>query len=76
MLIIGGIAVLLFGKRLPEVGRSLGQGDCRVQEGNQRDRGRNQFGHDRVEFFHEHVDRFGRDGIGRGAEVRAVNRNP
>ena len=26
MLIIGAIAVLLFGKRLPEVGRSLGKG--------------------------------------------------
>ena len=24
MMIIGGIAVLMFGKRLPEVGRSLG----------------------------------------------------
>ena len=26
MLIIGVVAVLLFGKRLPEVGRSLGKG--------------------------------------------------
>lgn len=33
MLIIGGIAVLLFGKRLPEVGRSLGKGIVEFKKG-------------------------------------------
>lgn len=33
MLIIGGIAVLLFGKRLPEVGRSLGKGLVEFKKG-------------------------------------------
>ncbi|MBN2293290.1 MAG: twin-arginine translocase TatA/TatE family subunit [Pirellulales bacterium] len=33
MLIIGGIAVLLFGKRLPEVGRSLGRGIVEFKKG-------------------------------------------
>ena len=33
MVIIGGIAVLLFGKRLPEVGRSLGKGIVEFKKG-------------------------------------------
>lgn len=33
MLVIGLIAVLLFGKRLPEVGRSLGQGLVEFKKG-------------------------------------------
>ena len=33
MLIIGAIAVLLFGKRLPEVGRSLGKGIVEFKKG-------------------------------------------
>jgi sec-independent protein translocase protein TatA len=33
MLIIGVIAVLLFGKRLPEVGRSLGKGIVEFKKG-------------------------------------------
>ncbi len=33
MLIIGVIAVLLFGKRLPEVGRSLGKGIIEFKKG-------------------------------------------
>ncbi len=33
MLIIGVIAVLLFGKRLPEVGRSLGKGLMEFKKG-------------------------------------------
>jgi len=33
MLIIGAIAVLLFGKRLPEVGRSLGRGIVEFKKG-------------------------------------------
>ncbi len=33
MLIIGAIAVLLFGKRLPEVGRSLGKGIIEFKKG-------------------------------------------
>ena len=33
MLIIGVIAVLLFGKRLPEVGRSLGRGIVEFKKG-------------------------------------------
>ena len=33
MLIIGAIAVLLFGKRLPEVGRSLGKGIVEFKRG-------------------------------------------
>lgn len=33
MLIIGIIAVLLFGKRLPEVGRSLGRGLVEFKKG-------------------------------------------
>ncbi len=32
MMMLMGLAVLIFGKRLPEVGRSLGKGICRVQE--------------------------------------------
>ena len=35
MLIIGIIAVLLFGKRLPEVGRSLGKGLMEFKKGMQ-----------------------------------------
>ncbi len=35
MLIIGVIAVLLFGKRLPEVGRSLGKGLMEFKKGMQ-----------------------------------------
>ena len=34
MLIVMGIAVLLFGKRLPEVGRSLGKGIVEFKKGN------------------------------------------
>jgi sec-independent protein translocase protein TatA len=33
MLIVMGIAVLLFGKRLPEVGRSLGKGIVEFKKG-------------------------------------------
>lgn len=33
MLIVGGLAVLLFGKRLPEVGRSLGKGILEFKRG-------------------------------------------
>jgi len=33
MIIIGAIAVLLFGKRLPEVGRSLGKGIVEFKKG-------------------------------------------
>ena len=33
MMIIAGIAVLLFGKRLPEVGRSLGKGIVEFKKG-------------------------------------------
>ena len=33
MVIIGAIAVLLFGKRLPEVGRSLGKGIVEFKKG-------------------------------------------
>ena len=33
MLVIGVIAVLLFGKRLPEVGRSLGKGIVEFKKG-------------------------------------------
>jgi len=33
MLIVGGLAVLLFGKRLPEVGRSLGKGILEFKKG-------------------------------------------
>jgi sec-independent protein translocase protein TatA len=33
MLIVGTIAVLLFGKRLPEVGRSLGKGIVEFKKG-------------------------------------------
>lgn len=33
MMIIGGIAVLMFGKRLPEVGRSLGKGIVEFKKG-------------------------------------------
>ena len=33
MLILGVIAVLLFGKRLPEVGRSLGKGSVEFKKG-------------------------------------------
>ena len=33
LLIIGAIAVLLFGKRLPEVGRSLGKGIVEFKKG-------------------------------------------
>lgn len=33
IMIIGGIAVLLFGKRLPEVGRSLGKGIVEFKKG-------------------------------------------
>ena len=33
MLIIGGLGVLLFGKRLPEVGRSLGKGIVEFKKG-------------------------------------------
>lgn len=32
-LIIGGVALLLFGKRLPEVGRSLGKGIVEFKKG-------------------------------------------
>lgn len=32
-IIIGGIALLLFGKRLPEVGRSLGKGIVEFKKG-------------------------------------------
>ncbi|MFM1802899.1 MAG: hypothetical protein RJA81_2251, partial [Planctomycetota bacterium] len=33
MLVIGGLAVLLFGKRLPEVGRSLGRSVVEFKKG-------------------------------------------
>ncbi len=33
LLIVGGLAVLLFGKRLPEVGRSLGKGILEFKKG-------------------------------------------
>ena len=33
MMIIGGIALLLFGKRLPEVARSLGKGIVEFKKG-------------------------------------------
>ena len=33
MVILGGLAVLLFGKRLPEVGRSLGKGIVEFKKG-------------------------------------------
>ncbi|MFK7758419.1 MAG: twin-arginine translocase TatA/TatE family subunit [Phycisphaerales bacterium] len=33
MLIIGGVMLLLFGRRLPEVGRSLGQGIVSFKKG-------------------------------------------
>jgi len=33
LLVIGAIAVLLFGKRLPEVGRSLGKGIVEFKKG-------------------------------------------
>lgn len=33
MMIVGGLAVLLFGKRLPEVGRSLGKGILEFKKG-------------------------------------------
>lgn len=33
MLVIGGLAVLLFGKRLPEVGRSLGRSVVELKKG-------------------------------------------
>jgi sec-independent protein translocase protein TatA len=33
MLIVGAVAVLLFGKRLPEVGRSLGKGIVEFKKG-------------------------------------------
>lgn len=33
MLIVGGLAVMLFGKRLPEVGRSLGKGILEFKRG-------------------------------------------
>ena len=33
LLIVGGIAVLLFGKRLPEVGRSLGKSIVEFKKG-------------------------------------------
>ena len=33
MMILGAIAVLLFGKRLPEVGRSLGKGIAELRKG-------------------------------------------
>ncbi|NIA07369.1 MAG: hypothetical protein GWP14_07020 [Actinobacteria bacterium] len=33
MLLIGGVAILLFGRRLPEVGRSLGLGIIELKKG-------------------------------------------
>jgi len=33
LMIVGGLAVLLFGKRLPEVGRSLGKGILEFKKG-------------------------------------------
>lgn len=33
LLVIGGVALLLFGKRLPEVGRSLGRGIMEFKKG-------------------------------------------
>ena len=33
MMIVGGIALLLFGKRLPEVARSLGKGIVEFKKG-------------------------------------------
>ncbi len=32
-LLIGGVAILLFGRRLPEVGRSLGRGIVELKKG-------------------------------------------
>ena len=39
MLVVMGVAVLLFGKRLPEVGRSLGKGIIEFKKGLRRTRG-------------------------------------
>lgn len=33
LLVIGGLAILLFGRRLPEVGRSLGKGIVEFKKG-------------------------------------------